>query len=85
MECTTVPGSSTVMNLTFSSSQTEMLFTFRPYVIKQSCHVCCVNVQLLASYQESLLLLGPWKGVFLGDKNNGNASPCTFLIVWMLC
>ena len=43
------------------------------------------TVQLLTPYQESLALLGPWIGVFLGDKDNGNAAPCTLLIVWMLC
>ena len=32
---------------------------------KQSYHACCVDVQLLASYQESLALLGLWLGVFL--------------------
>ena len=34
-ECTTTPGSSTVvMNSTFSSSHTEILFTFRPSLTK---------------------------------------------------
>ena len=33
-ECTTTPGSYTVMNSTFSSSHTEMLFTFRPSLTK---------------------------------------------------
>ena len=47
------------------------------YHIAQCCHACCVVVQLLASYQKSLSLLGLWITVFLGDKNNGNAAPCT--------
>ena len=34
MECTTTLGSSAVISSTFSSSQTEMLFTFRPSLIK---------------------------------------------------
>ena len=34
MECTTTPGSSTVMSSTFSSLQTEILFIFRPSPIK---------------------------------------------------
>ena len=41
--------------------------------------------QLLASYQVSMALLGPWIGVFLGDRDNGNTTPCTLLTVWMLC
>ena len=41
-ECTTTPGSSTVMNSTFSSSHTEMLFTFRPSLTKTElpCLLC---------------------------------------------
>ena len=41
-ECTTTPGSSTVMNSTFSSSHTEMLFTFRPSLTntKLPCLLC---------------------------------------------
>ena len=41
-DCTTTPGSSTVMNSTFSSSHTEMQFTFRPSLIKTvlSCLLC---------------------------------------------
>ena len=41
-----------------------------------------MDVQLLASYQESLALLGLWLGVFLGDIDSGNAVSCTILIVW---
>ena len=42
MECTTTPGSSTVRNSTFSSSHTEMLFTFRPSLTKTElpCLLC---------------------------------------------
>ena len=41
-ECTTTPGSPTVMNSTFSSSHTEMLFTFRPSLTKTElpCLLC---------------------------------------------
>ena len=41
-ECTTTPGSSTVMNSTLSSSQTEMLLTFRPSLTKTElpCLLC---------------------------------------------
>ena len=41
-ECTTTPGSSTVMNSTFSSSHTETLFTFRPSLTKSElpCLLC---------------------------------------------
>ena len=46
--------------------------------------VVWTDVQLLASYQESLALLGLWLGVFLGDIDSGNAVSCTILIVWML-
>ena len=35
--------------------------------------------QLLVPYQESLALLGLWLGVFLGDKDNGNDTPGTFI------
>ena len=40
--CTTTPGSSTVMNSTFSSSHTEMLFTFRTSLTKTElpCLLC---------------------------------------------
>ena len=69
---------------TFSSLHTEMLFTFRPSLTKQSYHACSVDVQLLASYQESLALLGLWFGVFLGDIDSDNAVSCIILIVWML-
>ena len=51
---------------------------------EQSYHACCVDVPLLASYHESLALLGLWLGVFLGDIDSGNAVSCTILIVWML-
>ena len=44
-----------------------------------------VDVQLLAPYQESLALLGPWIGGFLEDRDNGNVAPCTLQIEWMLC
>ena len=54
-ECTTTPGSSTVMNATFSSSHTEMLFTFRPSLTKTELPCLLYG---LASYQESLALLG---------------------------
>ena len=42
MECTTTPGSSTVMNSTFYSSHTEMLFTFRQSLTKTElpCLLC---------------------------------------------
>ena len=42
MESTTTPGSSTVMNSTLSSSQTEMLLTFRPSLTKTElpCLLC---------------------------------------------
>ena len=42
MECSTTPGSSTVMNSTLSSSQTEMLLTFRPFLTKTElpCLLC---------------------------------------------
>ena len=46
-------GSSTVMNKTLFSSQTEMLLTFRPSQQKQSFHVCCVDVQLLVPYRNA--------------------------------
>ena len=41
-ECTTAPGSSTVMNSTLSSSQTELLITFRPSLTKTElpCLLC---------------------------------------------
>ena len=41
-ECTTTPGSSTVMNSTFSSLHTEILFTFRPSLTKTElpCLLC---------------------------------------------
>ena len=41
-ECTTTPGSSIVMNSTLSSSQTEMLLTFRPSLTKAElpCLLC---------------------------------------------
>ena len=41
-ECTTTSGSSTVMNSTVSSSQTEMLLTFRPSLTKTElpCLLC---------------------------------------------
>ena len=41
-ECTTTPGSSTVINSTLSSSQTEMLLTFRPSLTKTElpCLLC---------------------------------------------
>ena len=35
--------------------------------------MCCVYVQLLASYQESLSLLGLWLGVCFGDIDSGNS------------
>ena len=42
MECTTTSGSSTVMRSTFPSSQTNMLFTFSPCLIKTKlpCLLC---------------------------------------------
>ena len=40
-ECRTTPGSSTVMNSTFSSSHTEMLFTFRPSLTKTELPCLC--------------------------------------------
>ena len=42
MECTITPDSSTVMSSTFPSSQTEMLFTFRPSLINTGlpCLLC---------------------------------------------
>ena len=64
-----------------------LLFTYRNAVHfqtisnKNSDHACCVDVQLLASYQESLALLDLWLGVFLGDIDSGNAVSCTILIV----
>ena len=81
MECT-IPGSSPVRSSTFSSSQTEIQTISNK---KQSCRACCVDVQLLVPYQESLALPGPSIGVFLEDRDSGNAAPCTLLIVWMLC
>ena len=41
-ECTGTPESSTVMNSTFSSSHTEMLFTFKPTLTKTElpCLLC---------------------------------------------
>ena len=53
-------------------------------LVSFSCRACCVDVQLLAPYQESLALLGKtWNGGFLGDRDN--VAPCTLLIEWMLC
>ena len=62
-----------------------LLFTYRNAVHLQTIsNKNSVDVPLLASYQESLALLGLWLGVFLGDIDSGNAVSCTILIVWML-
>ena len=47
-------------------------------------HTCCVDVQLLATFQLSLALGDWWIGVFLGDTGNDNTLSCTSLIVWKL-
>ena len=64
-----------VINSTFSSSHTEMLFTFRPSLTKTElpCLLCGRSA-----------LLGLWLGMFLGDIDSGNAVSCTILIGWMI-
>ena len=78
-ECTT-PGSSTVINSTFSSSHTEMLFTFRPCLRKTEIP-CLLCGRSATSVKPGIF--GLWLGVFLGDIDSGNAVSCTILIVWM--
>ena len=69
-ECTTTPGSSTVMNATLSSSQTEMLLIFRPSLTKTELPCLLCGRPTTRPYQECLALLDLWLCGFLGDIDN---------------
>ena len=83
-ECTTTPGSSTVINSTLSSSQTEMLLNFRRSLTKTELPCLLRGRSATSAIPGIFGLARSLVYGFLGDIDIGNVYPGTTLRVWML-
>ena len=79
MECTTKPGSSTIMSYIFSSSQNRNVVHLQTISNKTELPCLLCGSSATSAIPGILGLLGPWIGVFHGDRYK--AAPCTLLIV----